>query len=185
MFCHVPPFTTPVTCLPPPALPIASCLPRPFLNCPRPLLCLDFFHAGPTLFITPVHLFRHSSRPLPPARPAPSGTVPAPLLPLAPPLCWSHLPAFSRLTWQRRHQPCCPGRGPPRGRGRGGAAPDCGATAATGLWSRLCKAEAVAVTELLGRYCGKDWCGSHLCSTGVLIGAGRRAAGWSLGLCRL
>nr|XP_020024664.1 protein transport protein Sec23A-like [Castor canadensis] len=34
------------------------------------------------------------------------------------------------LTWQRRHQPCWPGRGLLRGRGRGGAGPDCGATGA-------------------------------------------------------
>lgn len=126
---YIPPATRPAYCF---------CSPRPFLNCPRPLLCFawtSFTLAPPSLLLRFIFSATHPSHYLLRAPPLP-GLFP-PLTSLLPRPSVSRIPASSHLTWQRRHQPCCPGRGSPRGRGRGGAAPDCGATAAPGLWSGL------------------------------------------------
>lgn len=138
---HIPPFITPVTSLPPPPwLSHRFLLAPPLPELSPPSALLGRLSRSPHPLYYSRFIFSATQRA--------HYLLRAPPLPgLFPPLRWSPLPASSPLTWQRRHQPCCPGPGPPRGRGRGGAAPDCGATAATGLWSGL--------TTVQGGGCGR------------------------------
>lgn len=94
-----------------------------------------------------------------------------------------HAPPFP-LTWQRRHQPCWPSGVLRGGRGRGGAGPDCTATAASAvrtgliLQGRGCDRRG----SRSGGRCGKAQLpGCLLHATRAAAGAQRQAGEGALG----
>lgn len=128
------PVTTPPGTRAPPTFHGRVCLGRPAPPAPSlPLSSLlPLFSVTPTP-LGPKAQSLGTSRPYPPLSSSPPrGRFrgrPSPAPRPAPPF---HAPPFP-LTWQRRHQPCWPGRVLRGDRGRGGSGPDCTATAVSAV----------------------------------------------------